>query len=242
MTRLRPRSGRSRSARRRTPRHRHDRLLPQRRGGQLHAFAAALRHRRGRPGLRSVPRDRDGRLDARERDGRTGPRRISLPAFSWSASPSTPSGYSLTGATPRATRRPGVTFVADSAAPIGGALTVNGTAATGGGSTSTSTAASRSPAPTTPTPAPASARACSRATPPPFTNDGVRHLQRQRDHDRRRTGSESRHRLLRSTCSRAPTRSATRPASAPSCRCTAPRRRSHSPGRPPTSTSGGRAC
>jgi len=59
--------------------------------------------------------------------------------FSWSASPSTPSGYTLTGAdTAGNTATQGVAFVADSAAPTGGALTVNGTAATGGGSTSTS--------------------------------------------------------------------------------------------------------
>ena len=60
-------------------------------------------------------------------------------SFSWSASPSTPSGYTLTGADAAGnTATQGVSFVADSAAPTGGALTVNGTAATGGGSTSTS--------------------------------------------------------------------------------------------------------
>ncbi len=58
--------------------------------------------------------------------------------FSWSASPSTPSGYTLTGADNAGnSATQGLTFVDDSTAPTG-ALTVNGTAATGGGSTSTS--------------------------------------------------------------------------------------------------------
>ena len=59
--------------------------------------------------------------------------------FSWTASPSTPSGYSLTGSDAAGnTAGQGITFVNDSAVPISGALTVNGTAATGGGSTSAS--------------------------------------------------------------------------------------------------------
>ena len=59
--------------------------------------------------------------------------------FSWSASPSTPIGYTLTGADAAGnTATQGVSFVADATAPTGGALTVNGMAATGGGSTSTS--------------------------------------------------------------------------------------------------------
>ena len=59
--------------------------------------------------------------------------------FSWSASPSAPSGYTLTGADAAGnTATQGVSFVADTAAPTGGALTVNGAAASGGGSTSTS--------------------------------------------------------------------------------------------------------
>ena len=59
--------------------------------------------------------------------------------FSWSASPSTPAGFTLTGADAAGnTAMQGVSFVADSAAPTGGALTVNGIAATGGGSSSTS--------------------------------------------------------------------------------------------------------
>ena len=53
-------------------RHRHDRLLPQRRGRQLHALAAALRHRWVRCGVRAVPGDRDGRLDARQRNRERG--------------------------------------------------------------------------------------------------------------------------------------------------------------------------
>ena len=59
--------------------------------------------------------------------------------FSWSASPSTPAGITLTGADAAGNAAmQGVSFVADSAAPTGGALTVNGIAATGGGSSSTS--------------------------------------------------------------------------------------------------------
>ena len=59
--------------------------------------------------------------------------------FSWSASPSAPSAYTLTGADAAGnTATQGVSFVADTAAPTGGALTVNGAAASGGGSTSTS--------------------------------------------------------------------------------------------------------
>ncbi len=65
-------------------------------------------------------------------------------AFSWTASPSNPSGYAVTSADTAG--NPGsavaLTFVADTAAPAGGALSVNGTAAAGGGSTSTSATAS----------------------------------------------------------------------------------------------------
>ena len=65
-------------------------------------------------------------------------------AFSWTASPSDPSGYAVTSADTAG--NPGsavaLTFVADTAAPAGGALSVNGTAAAGGGSTSTSATAS----------------------------------------------------------------------------------------------------
>ena len=65
-------------------------------------------------------------------------------AFSWTASPGTPSGYAVTGTdsagnagTPSA-----LTFVGDATAPAGGAVSVNGFAAAGGGSTSTSASAS----------------------------------------------------------------------------------------------------
>ncbi len=60
-------------------------------------------------------------------------------SFNWSASPSTPGGYILTGADAAGnTATQGVSFVDDSTAPTAGALTVNGTGATGGGTTSTS--------------------------------------------------------------------------------------------------------
>ena len=56
--------------------------------------------------------------------------------FSWTASPANPSGYAVTGADVAGnTVATSLAFANDSAAPTGGALTVNGGAATGGGST-----------------------------------------------------------------------------------------------------------
>jgi hypothetical protein len=62
-------------------------------------------------------------------------------AFTWSASPSSPSSYTVTGtdAVGNATTTTLTSFVSDTAAPAGGALTVNGTAASGAGSTSSAT-------------------------------------------------------------------------------------------------------
>jgi hypothetical protein len=61
-------------------------------------------------------------------------------SFSWNANPSVPAGYSVTGADAAGnTTSTSLTFVNDSTAPSSGALTVNGTAATAGGSTSSVT-------------------------------------------------------------------------------------------------------
>ena len=49
-------------------RHRHDCLLPQRLGRQLHLHAAAVRYRWVGRSVGAVPGDRDSRLDARQRD------------------------------------------------------------------------------------------------------------------------------------------------------------------------------
>jgi hypothetical protein len=61
-------------------------------------------------------------------------------SFSWNANPSVPAGYSVTGADAAGnTTSTSLTFVRDTTAPSSGALTVNGTAATGAGSTSSLT-------------------------------------------------------------------------------------------------------
>ncbi|MGH2868855.1 MAG: hypothetical protein ACRDNK_15000 [Solirubrobacteraceae bacterium] len=60
--------------------------------------------------------------------------------FSWSANPSAPAGYSVTGADAAGnSTAKSFTFVNDSTAPSSGAVTVNGTTATAGGSTSSVT-------------------------------------------------------------------------------------------------------
>ena len=60
--------------------------------------------------------------------------------FSWSQNPGNPSGYSITGIDSNGTTvNDPLTFVNDSTAPSGGAVSVNGTDATGSGSTSTTT-------------------------------------------------------------------------------------------------------
>ncbi len=60
--------------------------------------------------------------------------------FSWSANPSLPAGYTVTGTDAASnTTSTAVTFVNDSTAPAGGALTVNGTAASAAGSASQAT-------------------------------------------------------------------------------------------------------
>jgi hypothetical protein len=60
--------------------------------------------------------------------------------FSWSANPSVPAGYTITGADVAGnTTARSVTFVNDTTAPASGAMTINGTAATAGGSTSSVT-------------------------------------------------------------------------------------------------------
>ncbi len=60
-------------------------------------------------------------------------------SFSWTSSPTNPTGYTLTGTDQAGNTAPrALTFTSDTAVPTGGALTVNGTAATGGGSTSVS--------------------------------------------------------------------------------------------------------
>jgi YVTN family beta-propeller protein len=57
--------------------------------------------------------------------------------FSWSQNPTNPSGYSITGTDSNGTTvNTPLSFVNDTTAPTGGALSVNGTAATGGGSSS----------------------------------------------------------------------------------------------------------
>jgi YVTN family beta-propeller protein len=57
--------------------------------------------------------------------------------FSWSQNPSNPSGYSITGTDSNGnTVNTPLSFVNDTTAPTGGALSVNGTAASGGGSSS----------------------------------------------------------------------------------------------------------
>jgi hypothetical protein len=57
--------------------------------------------------------------------------------FSWGANPNLPASYTVTGADAAGnTTTTGLTFVNDSAAPTGGALSVNGTAATAAGSSS----------------------------------------------------------------------------------------------------------
>ncbi|MFL5829570.1 MAG: hypothetical protein ACJ76X_06595 [Solirubrobacteraceae bacterium] len=61
-------------------------------------------------------------------------------AFTWSSGPATPPGYTVTGADAAGnTVSTVITFVNDTAAPAAGALSVNGTAATAGGSTSSVT-------------------------------------------------------------------------------------------------------
>jgi hypothetical protein len=63
--------------------------------------------------------------------------------FSWTANPSNPTGYAVTATdTAGNTNNTPLTFVNDSTPPIGGALSVNGTAATSGGTTSDRTDAS----------------------------------------------------------------------------------------------------
>ena len=59
--------------------------------------------------------------------------------FSWSANPSTPSGYDVTATDAAGNVGSGVApaFVSDTTAPGGGGVTVDGTAATGGGATVT---------------------------------------------------------------------------------------------------------
>jgi hypothetical protein len=60
--------------------------------------------------------------------------------FSWGASPSTPSGYTVSGNDVAGnTASTALTFTADTSAPSSGALTVNGAAATAAGSTSQAT-------------------------------------------------------------------------------------------------------
>jgi hypothetical protein len=60
--------------------------------------------------------------------------------FTWSANPSLPGTYTVTGADAAGnTTSTGLTFVNDTTAPTGGALTVNGTAAGAAGSTSQAT-------------------------------------------------------------------------------------------------------
>jgi hypothetical protein len=60
--------------------------------------------------------------------------------FSWSANPSLPASYAVTGADAAGnTTSTSLSFVNDSTAPTGGALTVNGTAASAAGSTSQAT-------------------------------------------------------------------------------------------------------
>jgi hypothetical protein len=60
--------------------------------------------------------------------------------FSWSANPSVPAGYSVTGADVAGnTTARSLTFVNDTTAPASGAVTINGTTATAGGSTSSVT-------------------------------------------------------------------------------------------------------
>jgi hypothetical protein len=61
-------------------------------------------------------------------------------SFSWSATPSNPSSYTVTGADAAGnTAATTLSFTPDNGAPTGGALTVNGTAATPAGSTSQAT-------------------------------------------------------------------------------------------------------
>ncbi len=60
--------------------------------------------------------------------------------FSWSANPSVPAGYTVTGTDVAGnTTARSLAFVNDSIAPASGAVTINGTAATAGGSTSSVT-------------------------------------------------------------------------------------------------------
>jgi hypothetical protein len=60
--------------------------------------------------------------------------------FSWSSNPSVPTGYSVTGADVAGnTTARSLTFVNDTTAPASGAVTINGTTATAGGSTSSVT-------------------------------------------------------------------------------------------------------
>ena len=61
-------------------------------------------------------------------------------SFSWTASPTNPATYSVAGADVAGnTSTTSLTFVSDLTAPAGGALTVNGTAATSGGASSQAT-------------------------------------------------------------------------------------------------------
>lgn len=61
-------------------------------------------------------------------------------SFSWTAGPGTPAGYSVTAADAAGNAAStALTFVVDNTAPTGGALTVNGTAASAAGSTSQAT-------------------------------------------------------------------------------------------------------
>jgi hypothetical protein len=64
--------------------------------------------------------------------------------FSWTTGPSNPTGYTVSSADALSTPSSGsaLTFVDDTAAPAGGALTVNGSAASSAGSASTSPGAS----------------------------------------------------------------------------------------------------
>jgi hypothetical protein len=64
-------------------------------------------------------------------------------AFTWTQNPSNPSGYSISAADQAGnTASQAVTYTVDNTAPTGGAVSVNGTPGTGGGSTSTTSSTS----------------------------------------------------------------------------------------------------
>ena len=92
-----------------------------------------------------------------------------------------------------------ITFVRDVTAPAGGALTVNGTAASAGGTSRTPAAASRSArAPTTPRRGGGFGARLEHAHPRlrPLLERRLRHLQRQPDDDRRQPEPDARDRVL----------------------------------------------